>query len=226
MKELTTIVICLLLLFAYEKGCKRKPDRQEAIQLGNGYKMFLEHRFQRAIQLVEPLAVAGSSNAQMFMGLMCEEGQGTPQSYQAAKSWYLKSAEQGNCVSQYAIGLLYTRGLAVPKSMEAARKWLELAAKNGHEGARFRLTLMDYNFKNDKELLEYYRNAAEEGTVEAQYLLGQRFKDGKGLYRNDEAARHWLGKAASKGHEKAMQALGWLESKQQPMIARNTETKR
>lgn len=221
MKELSIIVLCLLLLFSYEKGCVKQPIVNEAYELDKGYKLFLKHKFAHAVKKVFPLAQAGSANAQMFMGLMCEEGQGIARDYRTAKTWYLKSAEQGNTVSQYAIGLLYFKGLAVPKSRNAARKWLGLAAEGGHEGARYRLGLLDMEFKNDRERIEHYRAGAEGGSAEAQYLLGKRLREGHGIQEDKEEARTWLGKAVEQGHMKAMQELAWLESNLKPIAPKS-----
>ncbi len=62
-------------------------------------------------------------------------GQGVPQDYKEAASWYRKAAESGNAEAQNNLGLLYTTGQGVPYNLVQAYKWLNLAAGAGNQSA-------------------------------------------------------------------------------------------
>ena len=51
--------------------------------------------YATAMRLWRPLADQGNAAAQYNLGLMYEQGQGVPQDYAAAVSWYRKAADQG-----------------------------------------------------------------------------------------------------------------------------------
>ncbi len=65
--------------------------------------------YATAIRELRPLAEQGDANAQLFLGIMYENGQGVPQDYAEAVKWYRKAAEQGLANAQYNLGLLHVR---------------------------------------------------------------------------------------------------------------------
>ena len=69
-----------------------------------------------------------------------------------------------------------------------------------------------YYGKNGKKsdtakALELYRQAAEQGHIEAQFALGAALKM-PGEYQNTREAVQWLRKAAEQGHQEAQAELG------------------
>jgi len=73
-------------------------------------------------------ANAGNADAQYNLGVWYRFGQGVPQDYAQAASWYLKSSEQGNPGAQFNLGLMYSNGQGVPQDYVEAHKWRNLAA--------------------------------------------------------------------------------------------------
>ena len=63
---------------------------------------------------------------------MYDNGQGVPQNYAEAMSWYRRAAETGHAKAQYNLGFLYTNGKGVPQDYITAHMWANLAASNGH----------------------------------------------------------------------------------------------
>jgi TPR repeat protein len=74
-----------------------------------------------------PLAARGDSEAQTIVGLMFARGQGVPQNFVAAVSWYHRASAQGNSYAQFLLGLMYDKGHGVPQNAVEAYKWLDLA---------------------------------------------------------------------------------------------------
>ena len=52
-----------------------------------------------------PLANDGDARSQVMIGIMYKDGEGVPQDYKQAISWYIKAAEQDDVVAQYNLGL-------------------------------------------------------------------------------------------------------------------------
>ena len=52
--------------------------------------------------------------------------------------------------------------------------------------------------------------AAEQGDAEAQFKLGEMYREGQGVPQDDEAAVKWYALAADQGHAKARTNLGWM----------------
>ena len=56
---------------------------------------------------------------------------------------------------------------------------------------------------------EWYRKAAKQGHVEAQFFLGFMYKKGKGVPQDYALAAEWYRKAAEQGYAKAQSKLGF-----------------
>lgn len=61
----------------------------------DGITAYKEGDYATARRLLRPLAEQGDARAQFSIGAMYTLGQGVPQDYAAAVSWYRKAAEQG-----------------------------------------------------------------------------------------------------------------------------------
>ena len=155
-----------------------------------------------------------------------------------ALEWYKKAAEQGNVEAQYELGSYFFR---IKNYMEAS-KWLHKAtdqgkleakekmeiaelflnAQNGNAVAQYNLgVLFDKGMENGRDIyitededeaLEWYKKAAEQGNVEAQYALGECYWEIWVEFGDPsmaiEAAKWWR-KAAEQGNVEALFSLGW-----------------
>ena len=62
--------------------------------------------------------------------------------------------------------------------------------------------------QNYAEAVHWYRKAADQGEVNAQYELGVMYHNGQGVTQDDTEAVTWYGKAAEQGHVSAQFYLG------------------
>lgn len=53
----------------------------------------------RAIARSEPLAESGNADAQVLMGVMHEDGQGSPERHAEAAKWYTRRPSRANAVA-------------------------------------------------------------------------------------------------------------------------------
>ena len=141
-------------------------------------------------------------------------GEGVPQDYAEAVTWYRKAAEQGHSIAQYRLGFMYFEGQGVPRDHVEAAKWLRKAADQGLAVAQYTLGIMyvegegvpqDY-----AQALRWLRKAAEQGNADAQYNLGVTYGEGRGVPQDYIRAYIWLSLAAAQGHENAVKSRDTL----------------
>lgn len=81
-------------------------------------------QFDEAFRRGLPLAVAGSTSAQMAVGWMYQCGKGVGRNFDQAESWYRRVAETGSPVGEYYVGTVFgQRG-----QWSHAFEWFERAA--------------------------------------------------------------------------------------------------
>jgi TPR repeat protein len=61
--------------------------------------------------------------------------------------------------------------------------------------------------QSDKNAVEWYRKAAEQGYSPAQYHLGFMYEKGRGVQQSDKEAIEWYRKAAGQGYTDAKNKL-------------------
>lgn len=81
------------------------------------------------------------------------------------------------------------------------------AAIQGHTPAQIRLAYILDKAEQDSEAVKWYRQAAEQGSAEGQYGLGQMYLNGEGVERDYEQGISWITKAAENGLTAAMRTL-------------------
>ncbi|ORX78064.1 HCP-like protein [Anaeromyces robustus] len=115
---------------------------------------------------------------------------------EAAFSWYLKAAHNGNAVAQYRVGLYCSKGIKV-------------AIPHGHDTFHiFNLLL-----PNEQESAVWFHRSALQGYSKAQNRYGVCLEDGIGVPINEKEAFQWYMKAGKQGHGSAMNHLGWCYQK-------------
>ena len=155
--------------------------------------------------------------AQLKVGKMYQEGAGVAKDIDQAIYWFHRAATEGNAEAQYLLGRLYHYGGDVEVDRAAARSWFEKAAQQGYEGAIHILNLIesigyqiDEGWHNRQPGL---KKLADDGDLEAEYQLAQRYERGVGGFRKDAtSALDWYRRAAAGGHLMAMRTLAQIYS--------------
>jgi hypothetical protein len=76
-------------------------------------------------------AEAGDSTAQYEMALRYADGEGVPQNYRNAMSWFARAAANGNDNAEWKLGLGYIKGIGVHHDERQAAVWFKRAANQG-----------------------------------------------------------------------------------------------
>lgn len=117
-------------------------------------------------------------------------------------------AEQGDAAAQMRVGLFYLLGLSgAPKDSKQACDWLRKASKQGLVGAQTQLAyglrwgsedpLWAGIEKNPNEAATWYLLAAKQGDDEAQFAMGELYRDGVGVGQDFIEAYKWFNIAAA-----------------------------
>ena len=168
----------------------------------------------------------GEVEAQLKIGKMYQEGVGVGKNVDRAIYWFQRAATEGNAEAQYLLGRLYHYGGDVEVDRAAARTWFEKAAQQGYEGAVLVLNMIesigyqiDEGWHNRTPELE---QLADDGDLEAEYQLAQRYEHGiGGVKKNTAAALDWYRRAATGGHLMSMRALAHIYSDGLDGVARD-----
>ena len=107
--------------------------------LDDAVQAYLRAEYNKAATLLRPVAEQGDAQAQTYMGLLYEKGDGVPQDYVEAVKWYRLAAEQGKADAQYYLGNMYRNGNGVPQDEAEAVIWYSKAAEQGKSTAQYSL---------------------------------------------------------------------------------------
>ncbi len=78
-------------------------------------------------------AQRGNPDAQAWIGILYEEGNGVTRNYSEALRWYQLAAKQGDVDAQYALGRAYYFGQGVLQDDTRAHMWFNIAAVDGDD---------------------------------------------------------------------------------------------
>ena len=117
----------------------------------------------------------GDKVAQCALAEFYFDGEGVPQDYVKAATWFHKSANQGYAEAQNNLGVCYDNGLGVQKDHLEAARWFVKAAEQGYAKAQYNLGLCyakgEGVSKDMTEAVKWLRKAAEQGDEDAIELL-------------------------------------------------------
>lgn len=152
----------------------------------------------------------GMKEAEYAIGDAYRFGELGEENDEEAIKWYERAAEHGLAEARTTLGDIYERGgLNVQKNYKKSFEYYMQAAK---EGVMSRLTSIADAYmkgrgveKNEDKGIECYIKAADNGSVEAQYILGRHYETKE---KNMQEAVKWYTKAAENGAAVAQYILG------------------
>jgi TPR repeat protein len=206
--------------------------------LGGFYLTAEPPDYDKALTLLGKASDAGNADAMCTLASMYERGIGVGVNEKSAFELYHRAAQTGHLNACYAMGGMISDGRGgYARDDKTALQWLELAANRTvdplDENQRVTIaaaqllmgTIYDNvsgynNVQKQPDLaIDCYRRAAENGSLVAQRLYGQRLRD-RGQYQE---AMAWLRKAAEKGDRPAQNDLGTMYYNGQSVAASRTD---
>lgn len=176
-----------LIVLASDQG---NSDAQ--YELGRFYEngCFVERNPQKALQYYVLSANQGNASAQSYLGWFYRYGDGIDPNLEKAIHYLTMAVNQGDTHAQYQMAICFHQGYGVDKDENKATEYFIKAfdaykakAENGDCLSRERLGDYYYNgyglIQQDiNKAIEHWIIAAEQGNLEVQLDLGDRFETG------------------------------------------------
>ena len=155
-----------------------------ADELTDALIRYAVHDYERAIEMLTPLADRGNAVAQMQLGLIHARGEGVPRDDVAAIDWLTRAAEQGQSEAQFELGVMNRDGSGTPIDGKRAIYWFERAAEAGAPHAFNAIGEMylghpDIALDCEMALIWFFRGAQLDN-AEALYNVGMRYPSWSG----------------------------------------------
>ena len=151
--------------------------------------------------------------AQLFLGKLYATGNGVPKSLEQATQMIDLSVAQG-----FPMAMIQKGDMALElKDYNGAKEWYTKAVNLGSFAAQYSLGQLYYDEKNPAYDIKlgylWTLKAAQNNIVDAQLVLADRYKTGKGIDLNLELSKQWQKKAsASRSLHPEIQAAQWLSN--------------
>ena len=125
-----------------------------------------------------------------------------------------RAALNNDAAAQYQLGVIYENGTLVQQDLDKAFEWYRKSAAQSYAPAQGKLAFAYFQrqpntgIKDTETAVKYMRAAASAGDVNAMYLLGILYTEGRAVPKNEQAALGYFGRAADKGHALSQYNIG------------------
>ncbi len=179
----------------------------------------------------------GCTEAQYFMGMAFDAGDGVPKNMALSLAWYRKAAAKNHPSALYDLALHYLEEKTNRASMELADKYMLRAARAGHREAQFQCAMTCFRGNTMPQDCEAGKNwlakSAAEGWAKAEFTLYEMYFNGRlpaqgcSRYPQDrpEAVR-WLRRAVEHDHLQAQTILAIMLIRGKDIPPDQTEAER
>src|SRR5690348_311278 len=186
------------------KPTPREAWRVAALTMMTAEELRFALQGDDAAVLVEAAAECGLVEAQLRLGRMLLEGEGTLRDPERALACFKAAAKSGNADGHNMLGRCFENGWGTQKDFAAAAHHYRIAADAGLDWARYNLghmLLSGIGVPQDRALaFAFYGLAAAQGHVRAMNLMGRCYEQGWGVARDLGAARVWYRRSAEGGY--------------------------
>lgn len=155
--------------------------------------------------VVNFLAYKNMPEANVFLGYLYQNGLATfPKDTQKAKDYFSMAAAKGDADGQCALGELYAK----EERYEEALPWYFKSALLGSQ--RCEINFSKLTFSHEEKVFESLMKYADKSNTFAEFSVGTRYIEGKGVEKNVEQGLFYLKKSAMQGHKGAKIYLAGL----------------
>jgi hypothetical protein len=121
---------------------KTQDQAKDLKTLKQGWSAYNLGNYEAALSLWMPLAEMGNPSAQVFIGLMHNQGHAVEQNINKAVKWYALASDQGHAPAKWRLAILYYHGSGLTKDYQKAAEFFYSAAKLGDTYSQKALGLM------------------------------------------------------------------------------------
>jgi hypothetical protein len=217
------VVFCLVapMIFANEStsatplnGLNNLEPSVHKISLEKGKEAFFNGNFERAMQVLGPLADFGSAEAQYYFALSVKSAPKTANKYELWVPFVQKSAAQEYGPAMTELGQIFESGLGVEADLLVALDWYRKSESVSEMSAT---TIKYYVEKNgrlvEQEFSAFFADLEERagrGERDAQVALAKMYDAGVLVENNIKQTFFWYKKAAETGDDTGALMLGYL----------------
>ena len=122
---------------AVAQAPKPKPAQAKAVDPWDAiFAAEARKDYATEVRLLRPLVAKGDAQAQWWLGVMYDNGQGVAQDYKEAARLYGLAAARGHASAQTNLGVMYGNGQGVAQDYVRAHMWNNLGASSlsGEDG--------------------------------------------------------------------------------------------
>ncbi|MGC1302549.1 MAG: tetratricopeptide repeat protein [Caulobacteraceae bacterium] len=156
---------------------------------------------------MQSAAKCGAPTAQLRLGQMLLDGEGTPGDEARALSWFLKAAGQGLPEAMNMAGRCYENGWGTAVDLARAAQWYGASADAGHDWGQYNFAHMLFDGRgvaqDQPQALVWYLRAAAQGHARAMNLAARCFEEGWGTPRDPARAAELYRSSAKAGYFRA-----------------------
>lgn len=199
-------------IFDQEKA--GQTDGAAAFAVAQAYQggQWVEKDMTKALSWLEKAATLKNAPAQYALYEFYLQPEGTVEANEEKALEYLQqAAENGSAVAQRTIAERIYQVAQSAEEQQIAWQWLQLASAQNDPAALYMSGIMTMQGQgtpaNAAKAIEFFKQAAELGHTDAQYVLGQSYWYGVGVRPSKALARKWLELARDNGSEKATELL-------------------
>lgn len=200
-------------------------------------KLYRRAAYARALELFEKEAAKGSTDAMCYLGKMYEKGYGCRKNMSRALEWYEKASGAGNSEAERNVKRLqastakpepkpepkanekiskpFFKKLTEPETMSARPA---VTAPNNAFAAAMR-AYREHTDAGYRVAASSFQQAAEAGSINACYYLGQIYEKGLGCEKDRSKALEWYERAADAGNMNAKERRDALKKESEPIQA-------
>jgi TPR repeat protein len=170
---------------------------------------------ERAVPALRQRAQDMCQYSQFFLGLFHEYGIAVRKDPPEAFRLMNLSARQGNAAAQNCLGNYFGRGFFVSKDQLESVRWYKQSCDQNYAFAQFNLAKrylsgpMEHQSTKEakKEAVRLFRTAADQEHTEARNCLGECYRDGVGMVKDEREAVRLFRVSADAGNPRGQTLL-------------------
>lgn len=193
------------------KGTERNPEKavhwlRRAADKGHRDAVFKlaqilrqsenETELEESVKLCRELAENGDTSGMVFLGFAYQNGCGVAADPETGAEWLVRAYEAGDTSAAILAGRAYFSEANQPQK---AIPWLQIAAKNRQADSYIVLATLHGDHRSPcfdpAEAVKWYQTVVAEnagGRKTALLELARHYRDGNGVPKSAEIAKHWL----------------------------------
>lgn len=115
---------------------EKDPDGYSNMLFNQGLTYYKLNNLKESFKSFSRSAKSGNADAQLNLGYLHLNGEGTPKNFKKAFELFKKSASRNNAIAQYNVGIMLIGGIGTHINMQEAAIWIRKSFLNGHTYAK------------------------------------------------------------------------------------------